>query len=74
MVHFSPFSPFYLLPFNITLNCLSTDLKELALQITTDPNHKFDLELSLDDLDTDLQIMSTILKNELEIKWKTLGD
>ena len=53
---------------------LSTDLKELALQITTDPDHKFDLALSLDDLDTALQITHTILENESEIKWKTLGD
>jgi coatomer subunit beta' len=50
------------------------DLKELALQITTDPDHKFDLALSLDDLDTALQITQTVLKNEFEIKWKTLGD
>jgi coatomer subunit beta' len=57
-----------------TLQPLSTDLKELALQITTDPDHKFDLALSLDDLDTALQITHTILENESEIKWKTLGD
>ena len=58
----------------LTLQPLSTDLKELALQITTDPDHKFDLALSLDDLDTALQITYTILENESEIKWKTLGD
>jgi len=56
------------------LQPLSTDLKELALQITTDPDHKFDLALSLDDLDTALQITHTFLENESEIKWKTLGD
>jgi len=50
------------------------DLKELALQITTDPDHKFDLALSLDDLDTALQITHTIPENESEIKWKALGD
>ena len=27
------------------------DLKEFTMQITTDPNHKFDLALALDDLD-----------------------
>ena len=65
---------FFLLhpPFNITNT--ATDLKELALQITTDPDHKFDLALSLDDLDTALQITQTVLENESEIKWKTLGD
>ncbi|KAF8814154.1 hypothetical protein BYT27DRAFT_7266764 [Phlegmacium glaucopus] len=50
------------------------DLKELALQIRTDPNHKFDLALSLDDLDTALQITHTIPENESEIKWRALGD
>ena len=30
------------------------DLKELALQVTTDPDHKFDLSLKLDDLDSAL--------------------
>lgn len=27
------------------------DLKELTMQITTDPNHKFNLALASDDLD-----------------------
>ena len=60
--------------FQLTLQPLSTDLKELALQLTTDPDHKFDLALSLDDLDTALQITNTVLENESEVKWKTLGD
>lgn len=67
----------FLLPLSIRLNLtrpLQTDLKELALQITTDPDHKFDLALSLDDLDTALQITHTIPENESEIKWKALGD
>jgi len=34
-------------------------LKELALQISTDPEHKFDLALSLDDLDTAHSILSS---------------
>jgi coatomer subunit beta' len=51
-----------------------TDLKQLALQITTDTCRKYDLALSLGDLDTALQITHTILENEFEIKWKTLGD
>ena len=51
-----------------------SDLKELALQITTDADQKFDLALSLDDLDTALQITHTIPENESEAKWKALGD
>lgn len=39
-------------------NC-AIDLKELALQISTDPEHKFDLALSLDDLDTAHSILSS---------------
>lgn len=33
------------------------DLKELALQIATDPDHRFDLALQLDDLDVALEIV-----------------
>ncbi|KAF8871943.1 coatomer protein [Gymnopilus junonius] len=50
------------------------DLKELALTITSDPDHKFDLALSLDDLDTALTIARTVPENEAEVKWKALGD
>ncbi|KAJ3899890.1 coatomer protein [Lentinula edodes] len=35
----------------------SRDLKELALEIATDPDHKFELALGLDDLDTALEIV-----------------
>jgi coatomer subunit beta' len=70
VVRLSPFPP----PIFRSINSLPTDLKELALQITTDPDHKFDLALSLDDLDTALQITHTIPENESEIKWKALGD
>lgn len=34
--------------------------KELALQITTDPDHKFDLSLSLSDLDTALSLLRSL--------------
>lgn len=54
--------------------CTPTDLKELALQITLDPDHKFDLALALDDLDTALAIARTVPENEAEVKWKALGD
>jgi len=42
------------------------DLKELALQATTDPDHKFDLALQLDDLDAALEIARMTPKNESE--------
>jgi coatomer subunit beta' len=50
------------------------DLKELALQVTSDPDHKFDLSLQLDDLDTALEIARSIPELEAETKWKALGD
>ncbi|KAJ7890672.1 coatomer protein [Mycena olivaceomarginata] len=50
------------------------DLKELALKVTTDPDHKFDLALQLDDLDTALEIARTVPEAEAELKWKSLGD
>jgi coatomer subunit beta' len=50
------------------------DLKELALEITTDPDHKFDLALSLDDLDTAVTIARTVPPTESAIKWKAIGD
>ncbi|KAH8101653.1 coatomer WD associated region-domain-containing protein [Phellopilus nigrolimitatus] len=50
------------------------DLRELALHMTTDPDHKFDLSLQLDDLDAALEITRTILDAEVETKWKAVGD
>ncbi|KAF9535194.1 coatomer protein [Crepidotus variabilis] len=50
------------------------DMKELALQISTDPEHKFDLALSLDDLDKAHEIVKELPQNESEVKWKALGD
>ncbi|KAG1848914.1 coatomer WD associated region-domain-containing protein, partial [Suillus subluteus] len=50
------------------------DLKELALQVTTDPDHKFDLSLQLDDLDTAVNIARSALESESETKWKAIGD
>ncbi|KAG6836087.1 hypothetical protein H0H93_011499 [Arthromyces matolae] len=52
----------------------SKDLKELALQLTTDPDHKFDLALQLDDLDAAHEIAREVPENEAELKWKALGD
>ena len=50
------------------------DLKELALEVTTDPDHKFELSLQLDDLDTALGIARSVPEAESEAKWKSLGD
>ncbi|TFY80045.1 hypothetical protein EWM64_g3966 [Hericium alpestre] len=52
----------------------SKDLKELALQVTNDPDHKFDLSLQLDDLDTALDIVRSVPESESESKWKAVGD
>ncbi|KAG8219095.1 coatomer WD associated region-domain-containing protein [Butyriboletus roseoflavus] len=50
------------------------DLKELAMQVTNDLDHKFDLSLQLDDLDTAVDIARSVFEDEAEIKWKALGD
>ena len=50
------------------------DHKELALQVTTDPNHKFDLSLLLDDLDGVLEIAHSVPALEGNMKWKAIGD
>jgi coatomer subunit beta' len=53
---------------------LSVDLKERALQVTTDPDHQFDLSLQLDDLDTAVKIARSVLEPEVETKWRVIGD
>ncbi|KZT37143.1 Coatomer, beta' subunit [Sistotremastrum suecicum HHB10207 ss-3] len=50
------------------------DLKELAISVTLDPDHKFDLALQLDDLDTALEIVRSIPEGEATTKWKSIGD
>ncbi|KAG5917999.1 hypothetical protein E4U61_002179 [Claviceps capensis] len=45
--------------------------KELALDVATDPEHKFDLALSLNQLDTALELARAA---NVEHKWKTVGD
>ncbi|QPH09591.1 hypothetical protein C2857_000476 [Epichloe festucae Fl1] len=45
--------------------------KELALEVATDPEHKFDLALSLNQLDTALELARAA---DVEHKWKTVGD
>ncbi|EFY96307.1 Coatomer subunit beta' [Metarhizium anisopliae] len=45
--------------------------KELALEVATDPEHKFDLALALNQLDTALELARAA---DVEHKWKTVGD
>lgn len=45
--------------------------KELALEVATDPEHKFDLALSLGQLPTALELAKIA---NVEHKWKTIGD
>ncbi len=45
--------------------------KELALEVATDPEHKFDLALSLGQLNIALEIAR---QRDVEHKWKTVGD
>jgi coatomer subunit beta' len=46
-------------------------LKELALEVTTDPDHKFELAMQCQKLQIARQIIEL---NDSEHKWKTLGD
>jgi coatomer subunit beta' len=45
--------------------------KELALEVATDPEHRFELALALSDLETALQIAR---EADVEHKWKIVGD
>lgn len=45
--------------------------KDLALEVATDPEHRFELALSLNNLDTALEIAR---QANVEHKWKTVGD
>lgn len=50
------------------------DLKEQALKLTTDPDHKFDLAIGLDDVESALEIARATPAPENEAKWKVVGD
>jgi len=50
------------------------DLQELALSVTTDADHKFDLAIALDDLDVALDLARSAPQVGSEPKWKTVGD
>jgi coatomer subunit beta' len=45
--------------------------KELALEVATDPEHRFDLALALNKLDIALEIAR---EADMQQKWKTVGD
>lgn len=45
--------------------------KELALEVATDPEHKFDLALALNQLDIALELAK---QADVDHKWKTVGD
>lgn len=45
--------------------------KEKALEVATDPEHRFDLALGLNQLDTALELAKVA---DVEHKWKTVGD
>jgi coatomer subunit beta' len=47
------------------------DYKELALEVATDPEHRFELALSLSNLSVALEIAK---EADVEHKWKTVGD
>jgi coatomer subunit beta' len=48
--------------------------KKLALKVSTDADHQFDLSIQLDDLETALSIAQSIPDPESESKWKAVGD
>ncbi|EJU06310.1 coatomer beta' subunit [Dacryopinax primogenitus] len=52
----------------------ANDMKELALEVSTDPDHRFDLAVQLDDLETALSIAQSSPKAEASSKWRTIGD
>jgi coatomer subunit beta' len=49
----------------------SQDLKELAMNVTEDVEHRFDLAIQLDKLDIAVDIARKV---DTEVKWKTVGD
>ncbi|BGP53614.1 hypothetical protein JCM8202_002538 [Rhodotorula sphaerocarpa] len=50
------------------------DLRPLALEISTDPDHKFDLAIQLDDLETALSLARSSPHLGSQAKWRTVGD
>ena len=50
------------------------DLKELALSVSTDPDHRFDLAVGLNDLETALSLVRASPEAGSQAKWKVVGD
>ena len=50
------------------------DLKELALSVSTDPDHRFELAVSLNDLETALTLVRESPEQGSQAKWKVVGD
>ncbi|KAL1411006.1 Coatomer subunit beta' [Vanrija albida] len=50
------------------------DLKELALNISTDADHKFELAIGLNDLEAALDLVRASPEAGSEPKWKIIGD
>ena len=50
------------------------DLKKMALEVSADPDHKFELAVSLDDFDTALEIAHTGPEAGSDLRWRTIGD
>jgi coatomer subunit beta' len=55
-------------------SCKPVDLKELALSVSTDPDHRFDLAISLNDLETALNLVRALPEAGSQQKWKIVGD
>ena len=65
---------FQLLARSTILTTIRIDLKSLALRVTTDPEHKFELAIALDELETALALAEATPAPENEVKWKMVGD
>ncbi|KAH9443358.1 hypothetical protein Pst134EA_031420, partial [Puccinia striiformis f. sp. tritici] len=52
----------------------SQDLKELALSVSTDIDHRFELATQLDDLDTALEITKSAPYPESQSKWRVIAE
>lgn len=52
----------------------SHELRELALQVAMDPDHRFDLAVSLGQFDVALEIAAAAPASGAETRWRTLGD
>ncbi len=56
------------------LSISRADLKELALSVSTDPDHRFDLAIGLNDLETALSLVRAAPEAGSQAKWKVVGD